>query len=252
MKKLYYESLYQKLINNGYSKRDADLYLLKVLSSTTHTTSYYKNTHKGIMGKVIAITDMIRNFFAKIFRIVAVLTFVFFIIMAVFVYLAKKNNSSVSENIAQNHTQTEKVEAKKYNPPQKTPLGTEWPMISSHMSGYPIKNLGGLSSISINNTKNDSDVFVVLLDSAKQPIRHIFIKNYDSYKISNIKKGKYYLLFQYLKHGSFQISELIDIQEIKSSSSIKYSDLRISMAKVKGGNFRTNDINADEFYKFIN
>jgi uncharacterized protein DUF1566 len=137
-----------------------------------------------------------------------------------------------------------------YIRPHAAPNGIEWPAVASYLSGYPKLNTGGLSSITIDNRQNDSDVFVKLvsLDSTKPlPVRYFFIPAYGQFTLTLITAGKYDIRYRDLNSGGFARSETFTLSETETYTGIQYSNISMTLYKVAHGNMHTFSISETEF-----
>jgi len=138
----------------------------------------------------------------------------------------------------------------KYIRSENAPNGTPWPQISSYIHGYKILNNDGLSKVTIDNSQNNSDVFVKLvsLNGPKAyPVRNIFILAYEKFTLDNVTAGKYDIRYRDLNSGHLARSESFDVDEISTYNSINYSDITMTLYKVLDGNMETYDLAESEF-----
>lgn len=93
----------------------------------------------------------------------------------------------------------------KYVRPKVADNGVPFPMKSGYIKNYPVRFSDGYSSITVDNSQNDSDVFVKLfsLDSTpEQPIRVFFIRAYESFTAKSVRAGNYDVRYRDLDSGS--------------------------------------------------
>ena len=79
-----------------------------------------------------------------------------------------------------------------YERPAKAPNGSPWPFEAGYVAKYPRLNANGYSKVTIDNSQNDSDVFVkiVTLDGRNaMPVRQIFIPARASFTVSKMTAG---------------------------------------------------------------
>lgn len=136
-----------------------------------------------------------------------------------------------------------------YARPITAPNGKEWPLSAGYIENYPRENAKGLSSVTIDNSRNNSDVFVklVFLNGLKNtPVRTFFIPAYESFTLKNITAGKYDIRYQDLDSGNRTASEEFTLEEIKDYSGTQFSNITITLYKVQNGNMRTHEISESD------
>jgi hypothetical protein len=126
--------------------------------------------------------------------------------------------------------------------------GQPFPAVSGYIPKYPKKATDGLSSLTIKNDGNDSDVFVKVFSRATgRPVRVFFVRAHESFTAKEITPGKYDVRYRDLDSGGFAKTDEFEFVERKESESIKYSDLVMTLYKVANGNMHTEDIPAESF-----
>jgi curved DNA-binding protein CbpA len=74
------------------------------------------------------------------------------------------------------------------------PNGQEWPAQAAELAGYPVLNTRGTLFIKLDNSNNDSDVFVKLVSrDATTPYaaRHVFIPAFGDFTMTDLTPGVY-------------------------------------------------------------
>lgn len=134
--------------------------------------------------------------------------------------------------------------------PATAPNGSPWPDSAAYVAGYPVGNDRGYSKVTVDNAQGDSDVFIKLvsLDSATAfPVRHFFIPAGSSFTINKVTAGKYDLRYRDLDTGGLSRSESFDVEEMTVADGIQFSDITMTLYKVRGGNFQTYGLSESEF-----
>lgn len=137
-----------------------------------------------------------------------------------------------------------------YVRPAKAPNGAFWPSSASYVAGYPRLNADGLSSVTVDNTKNNSDVFVKLVSitaNESYPVRILFIPAFGEFKISSINAGLYDIRYRDLTTGSLARSESFTLEEVSTHNGTRYSDMTMTLYKVSNGNMQTYGLSESEF-----
>lgn len=134
--------------------------------------------------------------------------------------------------------------------PEGAPNGSPWPTRAAYVNGYPVNHNQGHSEITVDNTKNDSDVFVKLFytdGAAAYPVRQFYIPGGEKFKMDRVDPGTYDLRYMDLGNGALTRSESFEVREHHTSRAIEYSTLTMTLYKVQGGNFQTWALDASEF-----
>lgn len=143
-----------------------------------------------------------------------------------------------------------KPEQPKYVRPATAPNGQRWPMVAAYVPGYPRTNDSGLSTITIDNTRNDADVFVKLVSldgDQAYPARQLFIPALGKFTIRKVSAGNYDIRYRDLDSGALLRSQQFDVDQIRGETSTQYSTIEISLYKVQDGTFHTYPLAEGEF-----
>ena len=130
------------------------------------------------------------------------------------------------------------------------PNGATWPSHASYVADYPKLNTGGLSSVTVDNTQNDSDVFVKLVSisaNESHPVRVFFIPAFGQFKINSITPGLYDIRYRDLTTGGLARSESFTLEEVSTYNGTRYSDMTMTLYKVRNGNMQTYGLSESEF-----
>jgi hypothetical protein len=137
-----------------------------------------------------------------------------------------------------------------YVRPTTAPNGQFWPSAAGYVRGYKILHSDGLSTVTVDNSQNDSDVFVKLvsLDGSKAyPVRTFFIPGHGSFKLSNVTAGSYDIRYRDLENGGLSRSESFSLEETQKDNGTEFSNVTMTLYKVRNGNMQTYGLAEDEF-----
>ncbi len=137
-----------------------------------------------------------------------------------------------------------------FSQPYAAPNGQPWPISASYMSGYPRLHTSGLSKVTVDNSKNDSAVFVKLvsLSGAKAyPVRTFYIPAYGRFTLNSIDAGSYDIRYRNLRTGSLSRSQAFDLEEKPTYDGTQYSNMTLTLYKVVNGNMHTYALSEEEF-----
>jgi len=138
----------------------------------------------------------------------------------------------------------------KYIRPSLSPVGTSWPSSAGYVGGYQIQAQGGLSTVTIDNSRNSSDVFLKLVwlsASEAIPARMCFIPAYSRFTFSSVMTGRYDVRYKNLDTGGLSKTEEFILDEKKTYSGTTYSTLTLTLYKVANGNMTTVAIDESQF-----
>ncbi len=144
----------------------------------------------------------------------------------------------------------------RYIRPPTTPYGGAWPAYPSYIEGAGITATGGLSSITVDNTRNSSDVLVKLYSalpakyngaSLPPPHRQFFIPAHESFQLVEVSAGQYDIRYRDLNDGELAKSESFTLSENEVYGGIEYSNLTMTLYKIENGNMQTYPIPESEF-----
>ena len=130
------------------------------------------------------------------------------------------------------------------------PNGQSWPAWSSYVPGYPIRKTGGLSSLTVDNSRNPSDVFLKVFSlegGSPVPVRFALIKAGASFEFSNMAAGNFDVRFMDLDTGTLSRSEPFELEEIAEGNGTRYSRMSLTLNTARSGNARTQAIGESEF-----
>jgi len=131
-----------------------------------------------------------------------------------------------------------------------TPNGKPWPVKSGYLSGYAKLNTGGLSSVTIDNSSNDSNVYLKLFsldDSPPRAVRHVFIKVGDKFTFSSVTAGNYDVRYRDLRTGGLSKTDAFKLHEVYEDGGTRYSKMTMTLYKVRDGNMQMRGISESEF-----
>jgi hypothetical protein len=138
----------------------------------------------------------------------------------------------------------------KYVRPKNADNGSPFPKSSGYIKGYPIQFKEGLSSITVDNSKNSSDIFMKLYtlnSTPPQAIRVFFIRKGEKFITKNVKAGSYDLRFRDLNYGGLSRTDEFNLEEYKEfDGSTKFHRFTLIL-KSQHGNIKMYPISEQEF-----
>ena len=137
-----------------------------------------------------------------------------------------------------------------YVRPAAAPNGQPWPAAAGYVKGYQQLHSNGLSTVTVDNSRNDSEVFVKLvsLDSAQAyPVRQFYIPAFGSFTLKKVTAGSYDVRYRDLGSGGLSRSEAVTLSEVHTAEGARFSNLTMTLYKVKNGNMKTFGLAEAEF-----
>jgi hypothetical protein len=129
------------------------------------------------------------------------------------------------------------------------PNGAPWPTSAGYMEGYATFNNSGMSSVTVDNTGNDTDVFVKLVSAGGRGkvVRTVFIPAFQKFKVEKVDAGRYDVRYRDLDSGAISKSEPFTLVQTETEEGIRYSNISMTLYKVSNGNMQTYAIPENEF-----
>jgi len=162
----------------------------------------------------------------------------------------KENKKEVSNSpIAQSLTQTSSRQSA-WERPATAPNGNPWPTSAAYIKGYKRLHADGLSTVTVDNSQNASDVFVKLtsLDGTQAyHVRQFFIPARGKFTLNKVTAGNYDIRYRDLGDGGLARSESFRLSEEQTSDGMRYSIFTMTLYKVTNGNMETFVLSEAEF-----
>jgi len=165
-------------------------------------------------------------------------------------YKNNKQTSTSYKNNKQTHSRNP-IRHPDYVRPQTDPNGAVWPTKPSYLANFRKLNTGGLSTVTVDNSKNDSDVFVKLVSIQATdafPVRVFYISAFKKFNVSRVSAGFYDIRYRDLATGGLARSESFALEETSTRNGTRYSDRTINLYKVGYGSIQTYDLTERDFY----
>jgi hypothetical protein len=129
-------------------------------------------------------------------------------------------------------------------------LGRATPSRASYVSGQPRLNTNGLSTVTVDNGRNDADVLVKLVSLDRTPafpVRVFYIPALSEFTVEEVAPGRYDVRYLERWSGSMARSDPFELEQRPRADGIEYSQLTLTLYKVQNGNMQTHKINESEF-----
>jgi hypothetical protein len=123
-------------------------------------------------------------------------------------------------------------------------------MSSAYINGYQRLHNDGLSTVTIDNTRNDSDVFVKLVSlngPQAYPVRTFFVAGRGTFTLNQMAAGNYDIRYRDLSTGGLSRTEAFSLEEAPSYNGTQFSNITMTLYKVRNGNMQTYGLAEDEF-----
>ena len=106
----------------------------------------------------------------------------------------------------------------------------------------------------MDNSQNDSDVFVKLVflgGSQAYPVRIFYIPAHGSFTLNKVTAGNYDVRYRDLNTGRLSRSEAFSLEEIPTHNRTQYTNMTMTLYKVRHGNMQTYELSETEREKGI-
>jgi hypothetical protein len=136
------------------------------------------------------------------------------------------------------------------SPITKADNGRPFPQKSGYVAGYPRMARNGYSNLTVDNSQNNSNVFVKLFALDRHPpqsVRVFFIRGGEKFTTKNIQAGNYDVRYRDLTSGRLSRTDSFALKEFKRGNRIKFDNMRLTLYRVKGGNMRIEQISDRDF-----
>lgn len=137
-----------------------------------------------------------------------------------------------------------------YERPLYAPNGKLWPTVPSYVQGYKKLHANGLSSVTVDNTQNDSDVFVKLVSlegKEAYPVRQFYIPAHSKFTVNKVRAGSYDVRYRDLNSGGLSRAESFNLEETAIERGTQFSNYTMTLYKVRNGNMKTYGLSEAEF-----
>ena len=134
--------------------------------------------------------------------------------------------------------------------PPTAPNGQPWPTVAAYVRGYQRLNSNGYGSVTVDNSRSDSDVFVKLYSLSggqPRPARVFFIPAYGRFNAAGMAAGRYDVRYRDLTNGRLARSEAFELEERHSDRGVEYQEMTLTLYKVRDGNTRTYPLAESQF-----
>jgi hypothetical protein len=134
--------------------------------------------------------------------------------------------------------------------PATAPNGSAWPEAAGYVEGYERLHANGLSTVTVDNSQNDSDVFVKLVSlngHVASPVRQFYISAFGRFTADKITAGRYDVRYRDLSTGALFRSEAFSLKEEPTTNGTQFSAITMTLYKVQNGNMETYRLSDAEF-----
>jgi curved DNA-binding protein CbpA len=124
--------------------------------------------------------------------------------------------------------------------------GQAWPSSASALASRD--GAGGRSSITIDNARNDAPVHGKLFGhDGQKAVREFYIPAFGSFTAQRVPAGSYDIRYRDLSDCRLARSDPFTIDEQRTSEGVRFSNMTMTLYKVRNGNMRTHSLSEGEF-----
>jgi hypothetical protein len=151
---------------------------------------------------------------------------------------------SLIPNIAQSQQPTPKTCNR------ATKEGYPFPSNTGYIKGYQVKAKTGLSTVTVDNSQGNIDVFIKLFTlSSERPqtVRAFLVKQGQEFTVKNVTRGTYDVRYRNLSTCRLFRTPKFKVKQEKTSDGIRVSRITLTMYEVKSGTVTHIPIQEDDF-----
>lgn len=134
--------------------------------------------------------------------------------------------------------------------PVYAPNGQPWPASAGYVGGYKRLHANGFSTVTVDNSQNDSDVYAKLVSvdgPQARPVRWFYIPAFARFSLKTITAGSYDVRYRDLSSGGLFRSEVFKLRETSVHRGRQFTNVTMTLYKVPNGNMQTYPISDKEF-----
>jgi hypothetical protein len=120
---------------------------------------------------------------------------------------------------------------------------------TGYLKGQPQTAQGGLSTFTVDNRQGDRDAVArIYLNGEKPAVRNMYIKSGETFKAQNIAPGNYVFRYRFIgSEDTFESNEGFQLTQTKTETGSRYSNVTVTLFKVRDGNMTTRKVSPDKF-----
>lgn len=167
-----------------------------------------------------------------------------------FYHVATETAPIVSSSQTADSTSPALSSKPEYVRPTSADNGIPFPAVSGYIDGYPVQSTNGYSTVTIDNSQNESDIFgklFTLNTNPPAPVRVFFIRARETFTVENVRAGNYDVRYRDLNSGEFFRTDQFNLEEVETLGGVQFSQITLTLYKVRGGNMQTHKISENEF-----
>ena len=130
------------------------------------------------------------------------------------------------------------------------PNGEPWPDSAAYLRPLPRLRTGGLSSVTIDNSRGGFNTYVKLcpvVPGKCHGFRHVYVPDGSVFTLDSVSPGAYEVRYQDVATKQSARSEPISLEQRETETGTSFSKVRLTLFKVKDGNMKFSSIPPDEF-----
>lgn len=119
----------------------------------------------------------------------------------------------------------------------KAPNGNAWPSSAAYVA--PITRKNGYSSVTVDNSQGQSNIYIKLSqpNEGKAPgIREAYIPAGKAFKMNKIEPGTYVIKYKDIKTGCNSKSDPFNVEENKTYQGVEFSEITLTIYTTYNGN----------------
>jgi curved DNA-binding protein CbpA len=133
-----------------------------------------------------------------------------------------------------------------YQRPSAAPNGRSWPVNAGYLLGVERLMEDGHSTVTVDNSRNDSDVYaklVTLAGDTAYPVCEFFVPIGNKFTLGKVSPGLYDVRYRQLSTGLHFRTQSFNVTE----TGTEYSAITMTLYKVRNGNMQTFPLRESDF-----
>ena len=133
--------------------------------------------------------------------------------------------------------------------PQRNSPDPEQQAKTGYLAGEPSATSGGLSTFTVDNSTGERDAVVRLYIGGKKPAaRSVYIKLGEKFTSRYLMPGTYTMRYRFIGNtDTFEAEDPFVLNESKTETGRRFSNVTVTLYKVRDGNMKSKKVSADEF-----
>jgi hypothetical protein len=120
---------------------------------------------------------------------------------------------------------------------------------TGYLKDQPRSAIGGLSTFTVDNRQGGRDAVArIYLNGQKPAVRSMYVKHGETFKAEAILPGTYVFRYRFIgSEDTFESDKSFQLKQIETETGTRYSNVTVTLFKVKDGNMSTRKVDPNSF-----